>query len=362
MTEKTEAMFVTGYGGYQNLALRQVDAPGAPKDDEVVVDVRAVGLNFAEIMMRQGLYDLAPKPPFVPGYEGAGVVKAVGASVTAVAVGDRVVYLMAFGGWQRTLAVPMDTVWKLPDNLSFEQGAALPVNYVTAYHCLHDLGGLRKGHRVVCHAAAGGVGTAVGQLARLVDDVTVIGTASQGKHDFCKQNGYSHLISDYRNGAAWDAAVRAECPEGVDLVLDSLGGCDTEKAVSLCRPLGRVVCFGISKALTGSTVSYLKLAYRVVWQGYKFSARDLMPKNVGVLGYHAGYLAREASTRARVAEAMVELLKLAEKGSIEPFVGKTFPFEDMAKAQEYMTEGKSKGKIVLLMTPPAATEEDTPKD
>src|SRR5664279_5880271 len=175
------AVVLTGTGGPEVLKVQErpdpVLAPG-----EVRIAVRAAGINFADTMARVGLYPDAPKPPCVLGYEVSGEVETVGEGVDGFKLGDRVMAGTRFGGQAELVAVPAAQVLRLPENLSFEQGAAFPVNYGTAYAALILMGGLREGDRVLIHAAAGGVGIAATQVARNAD-AEVYGPAPPAKHE-----------------------------------------------------------------------------------------------------------------------------------------------------------------------------------
>ena len=176
------AVWITRPGGPGALEVRETADP-EPGPGQVRIRVSAAGLNFAEVMAAQGLYPDAPKPPCVVGYEVAGVVDAPGERVQGYAVGQRVLAMTHFGGHADLVCVPADHVLAIPDAMSFEEAAAIPVNYVTAYHMLFRVASVRPGERVLVHMAAGGVGTAVLQLCRTVDDLEVFGTASAAKHD-----------------------------------------------------------------------------------------------------------------------------------------------------------------------------------
>ena len=156
------------------------------------IRVRAAGLNFADVMAAQGLYPDAPKAPCVVGYEAAGVVDVLGDGVPDHAVGQRVVALTHFGGHADVVCVPAGQVFQIPDEMSFEEAAALPVNYLTAYHMLFRVACVRPGERVLVHMAAGGVGLAVLQLCRTVEGLVVFGTASAGKHEMLRAEGCAH--------------------------------------------------------------------------------------------------------------------------------------------------------------------------
>ena len=175
------SVVLTKHGPPEVLQVQERPEPEAGPG-EVVIDVHAAGINFADLMARVGLYPDAPKPPTVVGYEVAGIVSRLGDGVEGLSVGDRVMAGTRFGGYSERVAAKADDVAALPDELSFEQGAAVPVNYVTAYLGLIRFGSLEPGERVLVHAAAGGVGIAATQIAK-ARGAEVYGTASPGKHD-----------------------------------------------------------------------------------------------------------------------------------------------------------------------------------
>lgn len=190
-------LVLTGFGGYDKVKLQsRPAAPPAPGPGQLTLRVRACGLNFADLMARQGLYDRLPPPPLTPGMEGAGEVIAVGEGVTDRKTGDRVMVLNRSGMWQEEVTVPSAQTFLMPEAMTFEEAAALLVNYITAYMVLFDFGNLRPGHSVLVHMAAGGVGMAAVQLCRTVENVTVFGTASASKHKALQENGVTHAI-DY---------------------------------------------------------------------------------------------------------------------------------------------------------------------
>src|SRR3954454_6059715 len=243
------AVVITKHGPPEVLQVQERPDP-ALGAGQVRVDVAAAGLNFAEVMARQGLYPDAPKPPCVVGYEVAGVVDAVGPGVDGDAVGRRGLALVRFGGHAELVCAPAAQVVELPETLGFEEAAAIPVNYLTAYHMLFRVANLRAGDRVLVHMAAGGVGIAVLQLCRTVADVVTFGTASAGKHDVLRAEGCTHPI-DYRTE---DYAARVRDltgGEGVDLILDPLGGRDWKRGLRLLRPVGHLIAFGFANLAGG---------------------------------------------------------------------------------------------------------------
>lgn len=284
------SLVLTGFGGYDKVKLQsRPAAPPAPGAGHVTLRVRACGLNFADLMARQGLYDRLPPLPVTPGMEGAGVVIAVGEGVNDRKVGDRVMVLIQSGMWQEEVTVPSAQTFLMPEAMTFEEAAALLVNYITAYMILFDFGNLRPGQSVLVHMAAGGVGMAALQLCRTVENVTVFGTASASKHEVLKENGVTHPI-DYHSTDYVDE-IRKISPKGVDIVMDPLGGSDTAKGYSLLKPMGKVIIYGMANLLTGPKRNLMALA-RTWWNQFNVTALQLLPSNRAVCGYHLGYLGR----------------------------------------------------------------------
>jgi NADPH:quinone reductase-like Zn-dependent oxidoreductase len=336
------AVWITRWGGPEVLEVRETPDP-TPKAGEVRVRVKAAGLNFAEIMARQGLYPPAPKPPSVVGYEAAGVVDALGEGVTGVAKGDRVIALTRFGGHADTICAPAATLIPMPDAMTFEEGAALPVNYLTAYHMLFRVANVRPRERVLVHMAAGGVGLAVLQLCRTVEGVVTFGTASASKHDVLRAQGCTHPI-DYRAADYAEEVRRLTDGKGVDIVLDALGGKDNKKGYDLLRPVGRLVVFGFANMSSGEKRSYLNMARQMLSVPF-FLPLGLMEKNRTVAGVNLGTLWDEVELLRGELE---DLVRLYREGKIKPHVGEVFPFARAADAHRAITERRNVGKVVLV--------------
>ncbi|MBW2529293.1 MAG: zinc-binding dehydrogenase [Deltaproteobacteria bacterium] len=336
------AIWISRHGGPEVLEVREGADPTVGPG-EVRIRVEACGLNFAEVMARKGLYPDAPKPPCVVGYEAAGVVAEVGDGVAGPAVGTRVVALVRFGAHADQVVVPALQAVPIPDAMTFEQAAAIPVVYVTAYHMLFRVAALRPGDRVLVHMAAGGVGVAVLQLCRTVDDVEIFGTASPGKHDFLRELGCDHPI-DYRSLDYAEEVRRLTDGRGVDLVLDPLGGRDWKKGYQLLRPAGRLVAFGFANMASGSRRSLLHVARQAVGIPL-FTPMQLMNDNRTIAGVNLGHLWKEA---AMLREEMDALLELFEAGRIEPHIDSTFPFEQAAEAHQRIESRANVGKVVLV--------------
>lgn len=336
------AVWIRKAGSPDVLEVRETPDP-EPGAEEVRVRVSAAGLNFAEIMARQGLYPDAPKLPAVVGYEAAGVIDKIGASVPGVAVGQRVAALVRFGGHSDTVCADHRQVFALPDSMSFEEGAALPVNYLTAYHMLFEVFRVRPGDKVLIHMAAGGVGTAVCQLCRHIDGVTTFGTASAGKHDYVKSHGCDHVI-DYRSTDYADAIRDLTDGAGVDLVLDALGGADWKRGYQLLRKGGMLIAFGWANMSKGGRARWTHVARQVTKMPFWTPAK-LMNDNRGVAGVNMGHMWDEKDLLKREADA---LLALYIQGKIKPHVDKTFSFDQAADAHRYIEAGKNVGKVLLI--------------
>ncbi|MGE3670470.1 MAG: medium chain dehydrogenase/reductase family protein [Polyangiaceae bacterium] len=335
------AIWIRKHGGPEVLEVRETPDP-EPNAGEVRVKAHACGLNFAEISARQGLYPDAPKPPCVVGYEGAGVVDKAGPGVTDLKEGDRVVYLTRFGGHSDTVVVPHRQALLMPASMTFEEGAALPVNYLTAYHMLDRIHRTRPGEHVLIHMAAGGVGTAALQLCRHIGNVTTYGTASAGKHDYVRSHGCTHPI-DYRSQDYVEEVKRLTNGRGVDLVLDALGGLDWKKGYELLKPAGMLIAFGLANTNTGGKRNLFHVAKQIL-RVPKFGMMKLLDENKAVAGVNVGHMWGELDL---LTQEMRELLELFEQGAIKPHIDQVFPFSQAAEAWGQIEYGKNKGKIVL---------------
>lgn len=332
-------LVIPRYGPPEVLTVREVEDPMV-NPGSVRIRVRAAGINFSDLLARQGLYPGAPKPPLVVGYEVAGIVDAVGSGANAPPVGSKVIALTRFGGQSGLVVVPAANVFPLPGEWSFEEGAAFPVVYLTAHHILTRVTAARRGETVLVHAAAGGVGLAVAELGRMYG-LRVIGLASRGKHDILRQYGVEPL--DARD-PQWTEQVRDMMPRGVDIVLDAIGGNSWRQGYDLLAPMGRLVCYGASELSTGRGRTLL----RTVWKALRwprFPVLKLMSQNRAVMGVNLGNL----WDAAHIIRPQVEtLLGYAADGSIRPRVDRAFPFDQAAQAHRYIHERRNVGKVLLI--------------
>jgi NADPH:quinone reductase-like Zn-dependent oxidoreductase len=321
---------ITKHGGPEVLRVQERPDP-SPGPGEVLVEVRAAGVNFADLMARVGLYAPAPKPPAVVGYEVAGTIAAVGPGVDPSRVGDRVMAGTRFGGYAERVVVGEADAIAMPEGLSFAQGAAIPVNYTTAWTALETL---KPGERVLIHAAAGGVGIAATQLARR-RGARILGTASPGKL------GALDLDEriDYTRRGWW----RSVAP--VDLVLDAVGGRSFARSYRLLRPGGRLVAFGASSVYSGERRSLVRAAPQALAMLRGFNLIAQMEQSKAVIGLNMLALWDERGT---LQPWIAPLRELLDDGTIHPVIAAEVPFDDAPEAHRLLTERRNVGKVVLV--------------
>lgn len=358
------AMVVRKYGPPEVLDWREVPDP-QPKPGQVLIRVRAIGINFADLLARLGVYSTTPKAPFIPGLELAGEVEQViptarDAAKSAAAgsttgrspagetqapplqVGDRVAALSMFNAYAEKVAVNAAQAFRIPDAMSFKVAAAIPVNYVTAWQSMFEMGNLRAGDRMMITSAAGGVGVAAVQLAKARGIVT-FGTAGPSKQEFLRQQGVNYPI-DYAKEKFLDV-VRRVAPEGIEMAFDAIGGKSYWQSYKCLGPMGRLVAYGFSTVVSDSgRVNYLRAA-REMWDTPRFHPLKLIDRNIAIIGVHIGKLAHKARVMRPQLE---EIFKLWHSGAVKPVIGKTFPLQQAAAAHRYIHARKNTGKVVLI--------------
>jgi len=309
---------------------------------QVVIRVKAAGLNFADILARQGLYPDGPSKPCVMGYEVSGTIESVGDEVDQTLAGKSVIAMTPFGGQAELVVTPANQIFEKPASLSFEQAAALPVNYLTAWALLVVMGGLQKDEAVLIHNAGGGVGLAALDIAKHIG-ATTYGTASASKHTFLKERGLDHAI-DYRNQDWLPVLMDLTQGRGVELVIDPLGGSSWKKSYRALRTTGRMGVFGVSTASASGLKGKLR-ALKALAQTPRFNPLGLMNRNKGVFGLNLGHMWREGE---KVAGWTNEIMRGVEAGWIRPHVDRAFAFEQASEAHGYMEARKNIGKVVLV--------------
>jgi len=295
-------------------------------------------------MGRMGMYPDLPPIPVVPGYEVGGRVDAAGAGVEASWVGRDVIALTRFGGYADTICVPLQQVFARPAGMTALEGAAIPVNYFTAWQLIVVMGALKRRETVLIHSAGGGVGIAATQIAKHLG-ARVIGTASAGKHAELQALGVDHLI-DYRT-EDFETRTRALTNgRGVELILDAVGGESWKKGYRVLAPTGRLGMFGASSAASGkerNVTGFVRLLAGIPW--FQFNPISLMNANKGVFGVNLGHMWGEVD---RIREWADQLLELWAKGVVKPKIAASFRFDEAPQAHHYIQDRKNIGKVLLV--------------
>lgn len=329
-------------GEPEAMEVREAADP-TPAKGEIRIRVAAAGINFADIMGRLGIYPDLPPMPVVVGYEVGGTVDAVGEGVDSAWVGKQVLGLCRFGGYSDVICLPEIQVHELPDGMTVEQGAALPVNYLTAYQLIEVMGSLKAHETVLVHSVGGGVGIAATQIAKRIG-ARVIGTASVGKHDRVREFGVDECI-DYRSEDFEKRVLELTDGRGVELILDAVGGDSFTKGFNALAPTGRLGMFGMSSAATGKSRNLLSVFKAVsAMPFFKFNPVTLMNENKSVFGVNVGHLWDQAPM---VNQWMIALLDYYREGAISPHVDATFSFDQAAEAHRYIQDRKNFGKVLL---------------
>jgi NADPH2:quinone reductase len=291
------------------------------------IDVRAAGCNFFDILLVQGRYQVKPPFPFVPGAEIGGVVREVGDGVAGVAVGDRVLASGTTGAFAEVAVAPAAAVHVLPDAMSFEAGAALPVIYPTSYAGLVYRGDLREGETLLVHAAAGGVGVAAVQIGRALGAHVIATAGGAEKCEIALREG-AHAAIDY---SCEDFVARVQeltDGRGADVIYDSVGGDTTQKSLKCIAWNGRLVLIGFA----GGEIPEIK-------------ANRILLKNIAVTGLHWG--AHATRDPQRVVDCFAALFRLHARGQISPVIYARYALEDVPGALEALASRKTHGKLIV---------------
>src|SRR5215470_2425086 len=317
-----KAILVRDFGGPEVLKLEDVPTP-KPQPNEVLVRIHAAGVNPYDTYMRAGTYAIKPPLPYTPGSDAAGTVDAVGQAIKKVKPGDRVYTAKTVSGAYAENAVALeDQVHKLPQNISFEQGAGLWVPYGTAYHALHIEAKARAGETVLVHGASGGVGIATVQIARAMG-LTVFGTAGSDKGlDLVKREGAHHVFNHGKAGYQ-EEILKATGGKGVDIILEMLANVNLGHDLKLLGSLGRVIVIGSRGEVT-------------------INPRDLMLRRAAIRAFTLW-----AVTEAESTEIHAGIRAGLENGTLRPVVGKKIPLAEAARAHKEVMAPGAAGKIVL---------------
>jgi len=343
MPSKRKRIVIQKPGGYRELHIEEVpiDAPGS---EEIQVEVKACGINFADISVRLGLYGAAKGLyPLCPGLEYAGIVIETGAKIQDFRPGDRVFGVARFGAYASALNTIPDHLWHLPETWSFSRGATFPVAYLTAYYALHHVGHLQPDDRALVHSAAGGVGTALLHLIRANSNqsVGVVGHSRKVAH--ARKAGADFVI-DKTKQPLWKTAEQFS-PDGYDIILDANGASTLKKSYEHLKPAGRLLIYGFASMFshTGKK-KYLKL----IWYYFKtprFNPFHLTGENKTISGFNLIYLFDKKVLFRKIMDA---LLRMDKEGLLPEMPVSSYAFEDVAAAHKAIESGKTVGKLVLL--------------
>ncbi|WHY84169.1 NADPH:quinone oxidoreductase family protein [Neobacillus novalis] len=321
-----KAVQLKEFGGPEVLKLVEMEKP-VPTGHEVLIEIKAIGVNYADTARREGRYVVKTPLPFIPGAEIAGVIAEVGDYVTTVRPGMRVVTLIESGGYAEYAVADDRSLIPVPETLDFHHAAALPLQGLSAYHILKTMGRLEKGETVLISAAAGGVGTIAVQLAKLFGASKVIATASSAeKLEFAREMGADILVN--YTEPDWEQQVLKETGgRGVDVALEMAGGSIFHQTLTCLATFGRLVIFG---AASGEQA--------------RFYPSTLMARNQSVIGFFLPQIMRKPKL---LQPSLVELLTYLEEGKLKLTNGGVFPLEEAAKVHTLMQSRKTKGKLIL---------------
>jgi len=313
---------------------------------QVRIKVSAAGVNFAEVQMRMGLYPEAPKVPFVPGFEVAGVIMETAPDVRDFRRGERVLAVCRFGGYASEIVLPAFQVRKTPRRLSDREAAAVPVSFLTAWIALVDLARVREGDRVLVPGAAGGVGTAMVQVAAHAGARVTAVVGSAEKKERVRALGAARALTyeELESGRAADALGENG---GFSVILEPRGGRHVKESMKRLAPCGRVVCYGVSSFVSGPTRSIPRVLGQILRTPI-FTPIGLQMGNRGVLGLNLLKFFDSEPGLKLAMEAMDSVLAGIQSGMFSPVVGKTFPLVKAGEAHRYLQSRKSVGKVILL--------------
>jgi len=331
---------ISRFGPPSVLRVRERHDP-QPGPGEIRVRVAAAGINFADLYSRMGLYPDMPPLPAVPGFEVAGRVDAVGSGVTSFATGERVIAVTKFGGYTDALVVPAARALRLPARMSMEEGAALPVAYLTAYHAMCVIGNLRAGERVLIHSAAGGVGTAAIQLAKMIG-AEIFGTTGSAKLSDVRRLGVDHAIAS--DGDVEREVRRLTAGRGVHLILDPLGSRSWKTGYRLLAPTGRLCILGASEIANNRRRRSVPTALLALIKAPRWHPLRLMWDNRGIFGIRLLGLWDEESL---LQHEMNAVLAMCEAGGLRPVIDRTFPLTSAADAHSHIHDRRNVGKVLL---------------
>ncbi|HEY6436527.1 MAG TPA: zinc-binding dehydrogenase, partial [Ignavibacteriaceae bacterium] len=312
-----------------------------PDNNEVSVEVKSIGLNFADLFAIQGLYSATPKGSFIPGLEFSGVVLRIGRDVKDFKVDDKIMGAIRFGGYATHLNIDTRYILKLPGNWSFEEGSAFIVQALTAFYALVELGNIKNYDTVLIHSAAGGVGIYANRIAKKFNAFTIGTIGSESKRNFLFNEGYDDVI--LRNNDFGKRLKNALGQRELNIVLESIGGKIFSDSFKALAPSGRIIIYGGAQFMSHSSrPNYLNVFYKYLTRP-KIDPLSLSNINKSVMGFNLIYLWDRPDELKRMSE------KILAMNLEKPFIGKVFSFDHLSEALKYFQTGKSIGKVVVNM-------------
>lgn len=339
-TVKRKAYRINKAGNIGNLKLVEEDLQ-LPANQEVLVNVKAIGLNFADIFAILGLYSATPEGSFVPGLEFCGVVESVGTQVNDIKIGDKVMGVTRFGGYTSHIVVSQDYVTPLPHGWTFEEGAGYLVQGLTAFYGLFNLGNLQKGNTVLIHSAAGGVGLLANRMAKKVGAYTIGSIGNPTKIDLLKSEGYDDWI--LRDNQFKTKLKKSLEGRELHVVMECIGGKVFEAGFELLSPQGRLINYGSAHYGDNSnSPNWIKLGWKYLTRP-KIDPQGMIESNKAILGFNLIWLYHKKELMKEIIESMSHL-KLSA-----PHVGHVFKFNELPKAIKLFQSGSTVGKVVVTL-------------
>lgn len=334
---KYKRVVITRHGGPEVLQVVEEELP-EPSAGQVRVKILATGAAFTDVLMREGLYPGVPPIPYSPGYDIVGVVEKLGLGVSTLKLGQVVVALTIVGGYAEYICLPAEDLVLVPTGIDPIEACCLPLAYVTAYQMLHRIAQVQPGKRILIHGAAGGVGTALLQLGKLVD-LQMYGTASKPKHDVVSRLGGTPI--DYKS-EDFVQRIRELTGDGVDVVFDAVGGNYLRRSYKTLRAGGQLINYGVSCAVAAQQSKFLIAASSFLL----LTLLQLLPDGRKAVFYSIAASKKRHPDWFR--EDLTELLNLLAQQRIQPIIAQQIPLIEAVRAHELLNRSVVNGKIVLL--------------
>jgi len=331
---------ITKAGSLANIKLVDENLP-EPESDEVTVEIKAIGLNFADLFAIQGLYSATPKGSFIPGLEYSGVIIKKGRNVSGFETGDKIMGAIRFGAYATHLNIDTRYILKLPDDWSFEEGSAFIVQSLTAYYSLIELGGIKENYNVLINSAAGGVGIYANRIAKRFNAFTIGSIGSESKRNFLINEGYDEII--VRNNNFSKHLKSALGKRELNLVLESIGGKIFDESFKALAPSGRIMVYGGAQYMSNSPrPNLLKIIPKFLARP-KIDPLSLSDSNKSVMGFNLIYLWDRPDDLNNMTQSILNM------NLEKPYIGKEFPFRKLLSALKYFQTGRSIGKVVVVI-------------